>query len=62
MDPRLLLRAKRLAQRPPSARMVVLGLAVLAFCLTLVAIERFVGWPDALTVDRARPPAVRVQP
>ena len=62
MDPRLLLRAKRLAQNPPSARMVVLGLVVLALCLALVAVERFLGWPEALTVERARPSAIRVQP
>ena len=62
MDFRMLLRAKRLVQRPPSLRMVILGLGVLAFALTLAAVERFVGWPDALTVDKARPPAVRVQP
>jgi hypothetical protein len=42
--------------------MVVLGLVVLALCLTLVAVERFVGWPEALTVERARPSAIRVQP
>lgn len=62
MDVRLLMRARRLAQDPPSARMVVLGLVVLAVCLTLVAVERFVGWPEALTVDRARPPAVQLTP
>lgn len=62
MDFRLLLHAKRLVQRPPSLRMVILGLGVLTFALTLAAVERFVGWPDALTVDKARPPAVRVQP
>jgi hypothetical protein len=42
--------------------MVMLFLGVLACALTLAAVERFVGWPDALTVDRARPPVVRVQP
>lgn len=62
MDTRLLLRAKRLAQRPPSARMVVLGLGVLAVSLGLIAVERVVGWPDALKVERASPPAVLVQP
>jgi hypothetical protein len=62
MDLRHLLWAKRLAQRPPSFRMVMLLLGVLACALTLAAVERFVGWPDALTVDRARPPVVRVQP
>jgi hypothetical protein len=62
MDLRLLTRLKRLAQHPPSARAVKVGLVVLAFCLALVAIEAFFGWPEALTTDRARRPAIRPLP
>ena len=48
-----LLRMRRWAQHPPSAKRVKLVLAVLAFCLVLYAIERWVGWPDALSVEPA---------
>lgn len=47
-----LLRAKRWAQNPPSARQVMLVLAVIAACLALFAVERFIGWPDWLTVNK----------
>jgi hypothetical protein len=62
MDLRLLLRMKRLAQNPPSMRMVLLGLAIVAFCLILVGIETFIGWPEALTTDRARRPVILPMP
>ena len=55
MNPLWLLRAKRWAQHPPSRSRVMLGLAVAAICLALVGIERTVGWPEALTVERLRP-------
>ncbi|MEY1555408.1 hypothetical protein AB3Y40_07200 [Yoonia sp. R2331] len=58
MNPRWFFRAKRLAQNPPSWGRVKLFLIVLALCLILVGIERFIGWPDALTVDRARAPRI----
>ena len=58
MNPLWFLRAKRLAQNPPSWRRVLFGLAVIAFCLLLVAIEYVFGWPEALTVQRARPPRI----
>jgi hypothetical protein len=47
-----LLRMKRWAQHPPSPRKVMLVLGVIAACLALVAVERFIGWPEALTVER----------
>ena len=53
-----LLRAKRWAVRPPSTQRVLLVLGIIAFCLVLFAIERTVGWPDALTADRMRAPRV----
>ena len=49
-----LLRAKRWVQNPPSEGRVKLVLGVVALCLLLVAIERFVGWPDWMTVDGLR--------
>lgn len=52
MNPRWLLRAKRLAQNPPSEQRVRLVLGVVAVCLLLVLVERFIGWPEALTLER----------
>lgn len=46
-----LLRAKRLAQNPPSMGRVYLVLGIIAVCIGLVVIERTVGWPEALTVE-----------
>jgi len=49
-----LLRAKRWVQNPPSESRVKLVLGVIALCLLIVAVERFVGWPEWLTVDSLR--------
>lgn len=49
------LRMARWARHPPSARRVRLVLIVIALCLVLFAIERWVGWPQALTVQKLRP-------
>lgn len=49
-----LLRAKRWVQNPPLSGRVKLVFAVIAVCLVLVAIERFIGWPDWMTVDGLR--------
>lgn len=50
---RWLLRAKRLAQNPPPMSRVYLFFGVLAVALTIVAIERWVGWPDWATLEPA---------
>lgn len=47
-----LMRAKRWAQNPPSAGRVKLVFTVVALCLAVVLIERVVGWPDWLAVNR----------
>jgi hypothetical protein len=44
-------RMARWAHRPPSARRVAIILAVIALCLALAALERFVGWPAWLSVN-----------
>ncbi|SMY07376.1 hypothetical protein [Flavimaricola marinus] len=54
-----MMRAKRWAQNPPSASRVVLVLGVIALCLALFAVERFVGWPEWLTPTAARRPVIR---
>lgn len=51
---RWLLRMSLWARHPPSEKRVRLVLAVIALCLLLFAIERWVGWPEALTVERLR--------
>lgn len=48
---RWLIHAKRWAQNPPSMGRVKLIAAILLFCLSLAAYERFFGWPDALTTN-----------
>ena len=49
-----LVRAKRWVQNPPSAGRVKLVFGVIAVCIVIVAVERFAGWPDWMTVDSLR--------
>jgi hypothetical protein len=51
-----LLRMKRWQQNPPSMSRVILVLGVIAVCLALVAVERWLGWPDALTPTKVPGP------
>ncbi|MEB3420313.1 hypothetical protein ACFSDD_10420 [Salipiger marinus] len=46
----------RWVRHPPSAGRVRLVLIVLALCLALYAVERWIGWPEALSPDRLRLP------
>ncbi len=46
-------RAVRWARNPPSASRVKFFFAILAFCILVVLIEKFIGWPDFLTVENA---------
>jgi hypothetical protein len=50
---RQMLRMSRWARKPPSASRVKLVFAVVAIALILFGIERFIGWPDWLTLDNA---------
>lgn len=52
MNPNWFFRMSRWARNPPSAKQVKIVLGILAICFVVVAIERFVGWPDALTAGR----------
>ena len=56
MNQMWLLRMARWLRHPPSPKRVKLVLAVLAACLALYAVERWIGWPDALTAERMRVP------
>lgn len=61
MNPLWLLRMTRWLRHPPSKKRVMLALAVVAACLALYALERWIGWPEALTPERVRAP-MRVSP
>ncbi len=59
MNPRWLLRMKRLAQHPPSESRVKLVFGVIAVCLAIFVIERVVGFPDWMNASTAGTPRVR---
>ena len=52
MNFRQLLRMSRWARNPPSEKRIKLVFGVICFCVVLVLIERFVGWPDWARVER----------
>lgn len=62
MIDRLLLRMAHWARNPPSERRVVFFLAVLAICLAIAALNWAGWWPEALTLQKTRPPKVQVTP
>ncbi|KPQ14962.1 MAG: hypothetical protein HLUCCA09_02575 [Rhodobacteraceae bacterium HLUCCA09] len=47
-----LFRMKRWADRPPPLSRVLLVVGVVVACLVLVAVERWMGWPDWMGVTR----------
>lgn len=52
MDLRHLMRAKRWAQNPPSAKRVKLVFGVIAIALLIVGLERLGFWPDWARAER----------
>ena len=46
-------------RNPPSRQHVILMGVVIAFCLALVLIERFIGWPEWATMRDQAPRIVR---
>ncbi|WP_417277661.1 hypothetical protein [Celeribacter sp.] len=56
---RWMLRAKRWAQNPPSAKRVKFTFAIIAACIALYAVEKTVGLPDWMQVER--PARVKLQ-
>ncbi len=46
------LRMSKWARHPPSAKRVMLVLSIIATGLVVWAVERWIGWPDALTAER----------
>ena len=53
MNPRWLFRMARWAHRPPGMRRVLLVLGIVMLCLAILGIERFIGWPDWMTIEPA---------
>lgn len=49
---RLLPRLAMWIRRPPSPRKMLIIAVVAAAALAIAGIEKYVGWPDALTVER----------
>jgi hypothetical protein len=47
-----LVRAKRWAKHPPSPKRIKLVFGVVLVCLILVGIEKFIGVPDWMQLDR----------
>ncbi len=47
-----LLRMANWVRHPPSPQRVKLVLGVIVVCVVLVGIEHFVGWPEALRVEK----------
>ena len=47
-----LLRAARIARRPPSNKRLILIAVVMAIVLVLYGIEQLWGWPEWLTPER----------
>ncbi|WP_425038863.1 hypothetical protein [Primorskyibacter sp. S187A] len=43
------------ARRPPSDARVKLVFGILVLCVILFAIERWIGWPDALSTHWTQP-------
>jgi hypothetical protein len=48
---RMLLYAAKWSRRPPSRAWVIAACSAIALAVAVAVIERFVGWPDALTLE-----------
>lgn len=55
------MRAVRWARNPPSAKQVIFVFGLLAILLAIAGIEKFVGWPDMFTAERA-PKRIKITP
>jgi len=56
MNLRQLLRMSKWARHPPSAKRVKLVIGIVVICLILFAIERWIGVPEWLQMERMRRP------
>lgn len=48
------LRMAKWIRNPPSPRRVRLVFGIVALCLALAAVERWIGWPEALSPEPTR--------
>lgn len=51
MNPRWFLHMSKWVRHPPSTKRVKLVFGVVAVCAVLFVIERYIGWPDWLSLD-----------
>lgn len=51
MNFRHLLRMSKWSRNPPSEKRVKLVIGIVAACIVLVLIEKFIGWPEMLTLE-----------
>lgn len=56
---RWMLRAKRWAQHPPSAKRVKFTFAIIAVCVAIYAVEKTVGLPEWMQVTQT--PKIKLQ-
>ncbi len=52
MSPWFFVKMSRLVRNPPSRKMIILWAVVIGAALTLAGIEKFIGWPDWMTVNQ----------
>jgi hypothetical protein len=48
---RLLVRMAYWSRRPPSRQFLIAAAVAISVALSIALVERFVGWPDFLTVE-----------
>ena len=51
MNPRHLLRMAKWAKHPPSEKRVKFFFAIVLICVAIYAVERWIGWPDWMTLE-----------
>ncbi|MDG1341289.1 MAG: hypothetical protein P8P66_15070 [Paracoccaceae bacterium] len=54
-NPIHLLRISKWARHPPAMWRLKLIVGIIIFCAIIFVIERYIGWPDALSVEPRRP-------
>ena len=55
MNPRWLFKMARWSRNPPSTGRVIMVFSIIALCLVLFGVEKFIGWPEWMTVHKLRP-------
>lgn len=51
MNPIWFVKMAKVARHPPSKKMIILWSVVIIGALVIFGIERYIGWPDFLTVN-----------